>query len=181
MRRKNGDWTIKNTKNIFENDFFKVFDDEVIQPDGKDGKYGTVEFRRGAAVLPIDDEDNIYLTKQFRYAIGRDDLEIAAGVIEDESPLEAAKREALEELGIEAEEWTELGKIEGNTSVTRSTNHTYLARKLTFREPDPEGTEKIEVVKMKLDDAIEKVKKGEITHDLTCLLILKTVYFKNKP
>ena len=39
MGRKNGNWTIKGRRKIFENDFFKVFEDEVIQPDGKDGTY----------------------------------------------------------------------------------------------------------------------------------------------
>src|SRR4051812_29040722 len=112
MGRKNGNWTIKHTRKIFENDFFKVFEDEVIQPDGKDGKYATIRFVQGAAVLPLDDDGFIYLTKQFRYALGREDLEVVSGAIEDENPSEAARREAREELGIEAEEWTDLGVIE---------------------------------------------------------------------
>lgn len=174
MTKKNGDWTIKQTKKVFENGFFSVFDDEVIQPDGKEGSYATIDFKPGAAVLPIDEEENIYLTRQFRYALGRIDLEVAAGVIEDESPLEAAQREALEELGIEAEEWQDLGLIEENTSITRSRIYLYAARNLTYKKPKPEGTEEIEVIKMPLKEGIEKVMSGEIMHDLTCLLILKT-------
>jgi ADP-ribose pyrophosphatase len=173
MTKKNGDWTIKDTKKIFGNDFFEVFEDNVIQPDGKDGKYATIRLKPGACVLPIDDEGNIYLTKQFRYALGREDLESVAGAIEGESPLEAAKREAREELGIEAEDWTQLGKIESDTSITNSTAYLFLARKLTFQEPEREGTEQIEMVKMRLNDAVQKVLSGEITHGQTCVLILK--------
>jgi 8-oxo-dGTP pyrophosphatase MutT (NUDIX family) len=173
MGRKNGNWTIKHTRKIFENDFFKVFEDEVIQPDGKDGKYATIRFVQGAAVLPLDDDGFIYLTKQFRYALGREDLEVVSGAIEDENPSEAARREAREELGIEAEEWTDLGVIESDTSITNSTAHLFLARKLSFKEPEREGTEQIETVKMKFEDALEKVMSGEITHGQTVALILK--------
>src|SRR5688500_1937629 len=121
MAKKNGDWTIKDTKKVYENDFVKVCEDDVIKPDGKDGKYATIHLKPGAWVLPVDDEGNVYLTRPFRYALGREDLEVAAGAIEGENRLEAAQREAREELGIEAEDWTELGKIESATSITNST------------------------------------------------------------
>ena len=65
MERKNGNWTIKKTEKKFANDFFKVFNDKVIQPDGKDGSYATIEFVSGVTVLPIDDEDFVYLTNSF--------------------------------------------------------------------------------------------------------------------
>lgn len=179
MTMKNGQWTIKETWQIFKNDFFEVSEDEVIQPDGKDGKYAVVEFKQGAAVLPVDDADNVYLTKQFRYAIEREDLEVVAGVVEDEDFLAAAKRELREELGITAADWSGCGKIQSNTSGTRCTTHLFFARRLSFGKPQREATEQIETIKMKLADALEKVLNGEITHDQTCVLILK-FYLKNQ-
>jgi 8-oxo-dGTP pyrophosphatase MutT (NUDIX family) len=173
MKKKNGAWTINDTKKIFENDFFKVFEDDVIQPDGKDGKYATIDFVAGVAVLPIDDEENVYITSQFRYALGRYDLESIAGAVEDEGALEAAKRETIEELGIEAENWTYLGRMESDTSITTSRCDLYLAQKLTFREPEREATEDIETIKMSLTEAAEKVLSGEIKHSQTCVLVLK--------
>jgi ADP-ribose pyrophosphatase len=173
MERKNGNWTIKNTRKVFENEFFKVFEDEVIQPDGKDGTYATIRLLAGAAVLPVDDDGFVYLTKQFRYALERDDLEVVSGAIEGEEPLKAAQREAKEELGIEAEEWTDLGKIESDTSITNSTAFLFLARRLKLGKPEREGTEQIETVRMKFDEALDKVLNGEITHGQTMILILK--------
>ena len=180
MERKNGEWTIKETKKVFSNDFFQVFEDQIVQPDGKNGSYATIEFKRGSAVLPVDDENNIYITKQFRYAIERENFEAAAGTIEDENHLEAAKREAVEELGIEAEKWTDFGTIVENTSVTKTANKIYLAQKLIFTEQKPEGTEKIKVIKMPLKEALDKVMRGEISHDLTCILILKAYIYLNQ-
>ena len=92
MTKKNGNWTIKKTTQKFGNDFFKVFEDSVIQPDGKNGKYATIELVPGVSVLPIDDEDNVYLTKQFRYNAGKDTLEVVAGAVENETPMKAAKK-----------------------------------------------------------------------------------------
>ena len=174
MNKKNGEWTIKDTREIFENDFFKVLEDDVIEPDGKDGKYATIRLKQGACVLPIDDEGNVYITRQFRYAQEKKMLEALAGAIEEgEDKLEAAKREAKEELGIEAEDWKYLGKIESDTSITNSTTHLFLARKLKIKEPERESTEDIETVKMKLFEAVEKVENGEITSGHTCVLILR--------
>ena len=171
--QRNGDWVIRSTKKIFENSFFAVFEDDVIKPTGDDGKYATVRFKTGVAVLPIDDEDNVYLTNQFRYAIGRHDLEVVAGSVEGEGALDAGKRELKEELGIQAEEWTDLGSIFSITSITQSTSRQFIARKLTFGEQETEGTEDIEPVKMPLSRACEMVHRGEITDGDTCILILK--------
>jgi 8-oxo-dGTP pyrophosphatase MutT (NUDIX family) len=175
-----GEWIIKSTKKVFENHFFAVFEDDVIKPTGDDGKYATIRFKSGVAILPVDDDGNIYLTRQFRYAIGRQDLEVVAGSIEGEGALEAAKRELKEELGIEAEEWSDLGTIYSLTSITQSTSRQFIARKLTFGEQETEGTESIEPVKLKLFEACDMVHRGEITDADTCILVLKAAAIEQK-
>lgn len=179
-QKQNGKWTIKSTRKLFENPFFAVFEDDVIKPTGDDGQYATIRFNPGVAILAIDDEENVYLTRQFRYAIGRDDLEVVAGSIEGEGALEAARRELKEELGIEADEWIDLGSIYSLTSITQSCSRQFIARKLRFGEQETEGTEDIELVKMKLSEAYEMVLNGEITDGDTCILIMKAVALKEK-
>jgi ADP-ribose pyrophosphatase len=49
-----------------------------------------------------------------------------------------------------------------------------LARKLTFGDHAPEGTEQIRCLKMPLTEAIHKIMASEITHGPSCVLILKT-------
>lgn len=173
MKKKNGNWTIKTTKKVFENEFFKVFNDEVIQPDGQDGRYATVRFAPGVCVLPIDDDDFVYLTRQFRYVAERETLETVAGTVENENPLAAAKRELKEELGVTAEEFEELGGVQLDNSIVKNEVTFFIARRLSFGEPDRKATEQIETVKISFREAIEKVFGGEITHSLSCALLLK--------
>lgn len=128
----------------------------------------------GVAILPVDEEGTAYLTREFRYAIGRDSIEVAGGGIdEDESPLDAARREAREELGVEANEWSGLGTIDPFTAVVRSPAHLFLARGLSFSPTEHEGTEAIEVVEVPFDEAVRLVLEGTITHGPSCVLILK--------
>ena len=135
------------------------------------------QIKDSVAVIALDEEENVFLTEQFRYAIEKDNLEAVAGAVEDEDYLSAAKRELEEELGIVAEEWTELGETNTNTSITKDSKFLFLARKLSFKEPKAEATEQIEPLKFSLDEAVKKVMDGEIIHDITCLLILKAAEF----
>ncbi len=171
--KKNGNWTIKKTEKKFANDFFKVYEDSVIQPDGKNGKYAVVEFVPGVSVLPIDDEDFVYLTRQFRYGAGGETLEVVAGAVEDETPKEAAKRELKEELGITAKEYIKLGKIQLDNSIIKSETTQYVARQLSFGLSDRDAEEEMKMVKISFREAVEKVLSGEITHAPSCVLILK--------
>src|SRR4028118_541533 len=120
MERKNGPWTIKNTEKKYADEFLELNVDEVIKPDGNPGSYATVQIKSGVAILPIDEDGNVYLTKQFRYAIGKESIEVISGGIEEEgNPMEAAKREAEEEIGIAADEWIELGVFHLETSMIK--------------------------------------------------------------
>ncbi len=178
MEKKNGPWTIKGSERKYKNDFFEVVEDDIIKPEGDEGKYATIRMKPGVAILPIDDEGNVYLTRQFRYAFEAESLETPCGGIDGEKPLAAAKRESCEELGIEAEEWIELGAYEMDTSIIKSPAYLFIAKKLKFTEPDLEGSEKIKMVKMSLAEAGEKVLSGEVTHAISAILILKAHYLE---
>ncbi|MFN6963805.1 MAG: NUDIX domain-containing protein [Pyrinomonadaceae bacterium] len=172
--KKIGDWIKRGTRVVFENDFFTVNEDDVVEPDGRDGKYATIDLKPGVAVLPIDDDGRIHLTRQFRYALERDNIEAIAGSIDgNETSLDAAHREAKEELGIEADELVSLGRIEVMTAICRSSTELFIARGLHFGEPESESTEDIRRITMPLEKAVEMVLSGEITHADTCALILK--------
>jgi len=179
--KTNGPWKIKDSQEKYKNPWIKVREDQVIRPDGKDGIFGVVEMVAGVSVLPLDDEGFIYLTKEFHYAIEQDSIEAANGAIEiNESSLEAAKRELKEELGIEADVWIDLGTVNPFTTVIKSPATLYLAKSIRFSEAAPEDTEKIQTIKIKLNDALQMVMQSEITHGPSCVLILKTAEYLRK-
>lgn len=174
MSRKNGPWTIHQTSVRYENPFLRVTEDAVTQPDGKPGTYGTVEMKSGVCILPMDGDGSVILTRQFRYALGAESVELAAGSVDPgETPQAAAVREAREELGVEAEEWIDLGRYDLDTSMIRCPLHFFIARELRRTAPEHEGTESIEILRLPLEEVVRRVMDGAITHSPSCVLVLK--------
>ncbi len=174
MERKHGPWIIKETILKYKNPWIEVKEDQVIRPDGKPGIFGVIEMKPGISVLALDEEGFVYLTAEFHYAVGRESIEVVSGAIDEgEKPIEAAKRELEEELGIQAEDWIDLGTVDPFTSVIHSPACLFLARKLKFTKRKQEGTERIECKKIQIQDAINMVLESKITHGPSCVLILK--------
>ena len=172
--RTNGPWKIEKSTRIYKGEFLEVIEDDVINPAGKQDTYATVTTTPGAAVLPIDDDGVIYLTRQFRYAIGKESIEAASGAVEEgESDEESARRELREELGIEAKELVDMGVVFSNTSLMREKSHLFLAFSLTFSEPRREESEKMSTVSLRLDEAAQMIMDNEIFSTVACTLILK--------
>jgi 8-oxo-dGTP pyrophosphatase MutT (NUDIX family) len=169
----NGPWKIKKRESRYKNDFMEVFHDEVVQPDGKEGTYGTVHVKNGVAVLPVSGQRQVFLVDQFRYAAGARTIEAAAGGIESEEPQEAARAELKEELGIVADSWHSLGVMDMDTSLVNCRMHLFLAQDLHFTQAQREGTEDIRTVRCSIEEAVEMVMNGKITHSASCVLVLK--------
>lgn len=181
MERKHGPWIIKETVSKYKNPWIEVNEDQVIRPDGKPGIFGTVKMKSGISVLAVDEEGFGYLTSEFHYALGKNSIETVSGAIdENEKPLDAAKRELEEELGIRADEWINLGIVHPFTSVIDSPAYLFLARKLRFTKRRLEGTEKITCKKIALQDAIQMVLDSKIIHGPSCVLILKAQEYLKK-
>ncbi|MBW4607080.1 MAG: NUDIX hydrolase [Hassallia sp. WJT32-NPBG1] len=174
MAEKNGPWTIQETNQKFQDSFINVREDHVLRPDGKPGKYATVKMKPAVAILPIDSDRNVYLVRQFRYALGKESIEVVCGAVEEDEPkIEAAKREIEEEVGIKASELIDLGMVNLDTSIVHCPLQMFLAKQLTFTEAHREGTETIQTVKVTFDSAVQMVMDNTITHAPSCVLILK--------
>lgn len=114
-------------------------------------------------VFALTDDNQIYLISQYRRLLERISLEAVAGFIDEgETPLEAAKRELKEEVGLTATYWQELSTVNMAGSVTRGTAHLFLARDLKIGNPEPEEDEEITTVLVPFEKAVEKVLNGEI-------------------
>ena len=168
-----GPWQIKESNTVYSDPFVDLQVDQVIRPDGKDGQHVLVTIKPGVCVIAMDDSKNVYLTKEFHYAVGRDSLEAVSGGIEPgDEALATAQREVQEEIGIKAEHWQHLMTVDPFTSCLKSPTELYLATGLSTTESSPEGTELIETVVMPLKEAVELVCRGKITHAPSCVALL---------
>ncbi len=177
---KRGPWKIKKIILKYKNPWIEVNEDQVIRPDGKPGIFGVVTMKSGVSVLPLDSDGYVYLTDEYHYAVGRKTVEAVSGAVErGEKPIETAKRELQEELGIVAKKWTDLGVVDPFTTAVKSRAYLFLARNLSFTRKNPEGTEIIKMVKVKLDKAVKMAMDSKITHGPSCVLVLKVNNYLN--
>lgn len=149
--------------------------DEVIRPDGQPGSYAVVHIKPGICVLAMDDQHTVYLTEEFHYGVGQTTIECVSGGRDGVEPaLQAAQRELREEIGIEADSWTDLGRLDPFTASVLSPTQLFLAKGLQFVDAAPEGTELIRRVSMPLAEAVQRVMQSQISHAPSMAVILKT-------
>jgi len=174
MERKHGPWTVRSSERLYADEFAEVWVDEVSRPGVEPSRRVTMRMKEGVAVLALGGEGFAHLVRTFRYAVGKECVEVVQGGTEEgEEPGASARRELKEELGIEAEEWADLGLVDAITSQVYSPSRLFLARGLTFGESDTEATESLEPLKVEFDEAVRMVMDGEITQGISCALILK--------
>jgi ADP-ribose pyrophosphatase len=173
--KEHGPWKITASREVYRDPWIAVVRDEVVRPDGDPGSYCVIHIKPGVSVLAMDDERRVYLTEEFHYAIGSETIEaVSGGIDEAENSLAAAKRELREELGIEATDWTDLGRVDPFTANVLSPTQLYLAQQLTFGATAQEGTELIRCRSFPLQEVVQMVMEGRITHAPSCVAILKT-------
>ena len=162
------------SKEIHRGKLVLLREDSVVLPKGTNAIYEYVEIKHGSSTLAIEDNGDVWLVREWKYAIDRPSLEVVSGGIEPgEEPIAAAQRELREEAGLEASEWLPVGFVEPFTTMLRCPNHMFIARGLKAVPHEPEEAEVIEHVRMPLKDAAELVMNGGITHGTSCVLILK--------
>jgi ADP-ribose pyrophosphatase len=130
-----------------------------------------------AVAIVAYDEESIYLVRQPREVVQRDDvLEVPAGImdVQGESPLETAKRELAEEIGMEAEGWFEATSFFASIGFTDEIVHVFLAtglREIPGAQPDAD--EQIEIVKWPLADIDALIEANADAKTLVGLLWLR--------
>jgi 8-oxo-dGTP pyrophosphatase MutT (NUDIX family) len=177
MEKENNPWKTISEETAYENAWIRVEHHEVLNPAGNPGIYGKVHFKNTAiAIIAVDSEGFTYLVGQFRYTLNTYSWEVPEGgcsIESGESILEAAKRELLEETGLVALKWTELGEVYLSNSVSDEKAVMYLAQNLSQHQACPEETEQLKIRKLPLKEAIEMAQNGEITDALSVLSLLK--------
>jgi ADP-ribose pyrophosphatase len=182
--RTHGTWTILERETWIGRYGLKVHRDKVIRPDGKEGVYEWTQPRSGAAVLPIDEQKQIYLARTFSYAGGVERLFAPGGRIEesDESHRETAIRELAEELGIKAKKVEYAGLFRPVPGVIDCPQYMYIARDIEFTNSNQEPVERIKLVKIPLEEAVRNIlnPKKDMFDGQTDWVIMKAYLSLNK-
>jgi 8-oxo-dGTP pyrophosphatase MutT (NUDIX family) len=143
--------------------------------DGETAEWEIVQHPGAVAAVACDDE-RVWLVRQPREAVGVADLlELPAGKldVEGESPLDAMKRELVEEIGKEAGEWRELKRFYTSPGFAREEVWIYLATDLRDVEYDPDPGERIEIVPWPLADLDAAIAECADSKTLIGLLLLQ--------
>jgi len=163
-----------NSQQVFDGKVINVVKDRVLLDNGKETDREVVRHRHAAAVVALDEKSNVLLVEQYRYSIKQYMTELPAGLIDErETPLDAAKRELLEETGHIAKNWLLLTEIYPSSGVHDEKIYIYLATKIEkISGLNLDGDEVLICKKEPFDIFLEKVKKGKIMDGKTALGIL---------
>ena len=166
--------TVK-SETIYKGRIINLLNDKIELPNGKEAFREYVKHPGGICVVPVSDEREIYLVRQYRYPYSSEVLEIPAGKRDsaDEEPLEGGKRELKEELGLTAKNYFYLGEFYPTPGYTDEVIYMYAAWGLTEGENAPDEDEFVEKVKMPLCSLAEKILTGEIKDGKTQAAVLK--------
>ena len=166
---------------IFKGKVFDVTLEKAEIENGQTAMRELVHHNGGVCVVPVDEDGNVYMVKQFCYPFKEVLLEVPAGKLEKgESHKECGIRELREEIGATAESVEYLGFIYPTVAYDTEIIHMYLAKGLSFGEQDLDDDEFVDIVKMPLSEAFKLVMDNKIPDAKTQAAILKTYVLLNK-
>jgi ADP-ribose pyrophosphatase len=153
------------SRELAHHHFYRLRADEVLWPDGTETSYGVFIQPDAAVIVAVTEERTTYLVRQWRHAWDEDAWELPAGTVEEgEDPAETARRELVEEAGLDASRWDSLGTARA-AAVSTMRYHVYLARSLHPVERQPEIYEQDMVIReLPLAQAFELAADGTLQH-----------------
>lgn len=166
----------KSSEIIYDGVILHVYKDTVTLPNGKEAGRELIRHVGAVGIVPMSDDGRVYVERQYRYPLDMVITEIPAGKLDSKSEdrLSAAKRELMEETGITANEWINLGDCHSAAAYTDERLTLYLARKLHFGEQKLDEDEFLNIEAVPLAELIDEVMAGKITDGKTQIALLKT-------
>ncbi len=163
------------SEEIFNGVILHVQRDTVRLPNGNETVREVIRHIGAVCVIPVLENGDVIMERQYRYPLDRVILEIPAGKLDStgENRLSAIRRELSEETGYTADEWTEIGDFHPAPAYSDEFITMYLARKLRKGDRHLDADEFLDVYTVPLKDLVEDVMAGKISDAKTQVCILK--------
>lgn len=166
--------TFVSSEEIYHGKVVHLFRDTVCLPNGRRATREVVRHNGAVCVVPLTEQGEVIMVRQYRYPFGRALLEVPAGKIDPgEAPEVCAKRELSEETGAAAATLTYLGDYYPSVAILDENIRMYLAKGLTFLEAHTDDDEFLQVERIPLRTLVEQILAGEIPDGKTQTAILK--------
>jgi len=157
----------------FQCPYYQVRQDEFLMPGGQHGQYYVIEIIGGTWIIPVTDQNEIVLIRNYRYPVRRWCWELPAGGIRaGQEPLDVARAELREEIGGVARELTFFTKFLTMNSISTETAHVFIARGVTLGPTHREPGEIMEVHALPMDDVFRMARANEIDDGRSALALL---------
>jgi ADP-ribose pyrophosphatase len=157
----------------FEGTLLRVYADKVRSADGHIGTREYIRHPGAVAIVPLLSDGRVVLERQFRYPLKRTVIEFPAGKIDaDESPLQCARRELLEETGYRAAKWSYLGGLHNAIAYSDEKIEIFLAEELVHEGATLDAGETLEVFAEQWQQLLQWVHDGTVTDAKTMLGVM---------
>lgn len=160
-------------KHIYSGNIISIKLATVALPDGRQATRDIVNHPGASAVIPLNENGELYMVRQYRKPLNEVSLEIPAGRLDPgEDPLLCAKRELGEETGFTAGRMTHLASIHSTPGFSDEVIHLYAATALCAGESHTDTDEFISTEKYSVEELVSMVQKGDITDAKSIIGIL---------
>jgi ADP-ribose pyrophosphatase len=151
------------SRTVFKGRLLHVKEDMVRLPGGQESMREYIEHPGAVVIVPLFENGDILLERQYRYPLRRDFIELPAGKIDPgEDDLVCGQRELLEETGYTASEWQYLTTAYPCIGYSDERLVYYLAAGLDYSGHQPDDDEFLEIFRLPLGKALDMVGSGEI-------------------
>ena len=168
-------WDKVGEEYLFRHRWLKILKKRYRLPKGgQEADFFLFEYTDWVNVVPITDDGRVVLIRQYRPGLDRILWEIPAGCVDaGESPLQAARRELLEETGYGEGDWKLLGIHSPNPGTHTNISYSYVARNvMRVSTQQLDRTEDIEVLPKPIDEVRNMLEQNEFLHSLHALPLL---------
>lgn len=164
----------RNSKEVFKGKLLHVFYDEVELPDGAVSSREWIKHPGACAVVPVFENGDIMMIRQFRYPMGQIFWEVPAGKIDEgESQDETAQRELREEAGVVANDFAYVGHFYPGIGYSDEVIHIYTAWNLDMVSQKVDEDEFVTKERIPFKKAVHMVQTGEINDGKTIICLLR--------